>query len=40
MKDDEDNDDMLVSLLFTALTVMVTVFVVGGIAVVLWGLFT
>jgi hypothetical protein len=39
MKDDEDNDDILVSLLFTALTVMVVVFVVGGVGVVLWGLF-
>ena len=39
MNDDEDNDDMLISLLFTALTVMVTLFVVGGVGVVLWGLF-
>jgi len=39
MKDDEDNDDILVSLLFTAFTVMVVVFVVGGVGVVLWGLF-
>jgi len=39
MKHDEDNDDMLVSLLFAALTVMVVVFVVGGVGVVLWGLF-
>jgi hypothetical protein len=39
MKDDEDNDDILVSLLFTAFTVMVVVFVVGGVGVVLGGLF-
>jgi len=39
MNNDEDNDDMLISLLFTALTVMVTLFVVGGVGVVLWGLF-
>ena len=39
MNDEDDNEDMLVSLLFTALTVMVALFVVGGVGVVLWGLF-
>jgi len=32
----DDDEDMLVSLLFTALTVMVVLFVVGGVALIVW----
>ena len=38
MNDEDDN--MLFSLLFVALTVAVVLFVVGGIGLVLWSLFT
>jgi hypothetical protein len=31
-----DEDDMLVSMLFTALTVMVVLFVVSGIGLIVW----
>lgn len=32
----DDDEDMLVSLLFTALTVMVVLFVVGGVGLSVW----
>jgi len=35
----DDDDDMLFSMLYTALTVMVVLFVVSGIGVVLWSVF-
>jgi hypothetical protein len=38
MNDEDDN--MLFSLLFVALTVAVVLFVVGGIGLFLWSLFT
>jgi hypothetical protein len=38
MNDEDDN--MLFSVLFVALTVAVVLFVVGGIGLVLWSLFT
>ena len=31
-----DDDDMLFSMLFTALTVMVVLFVVGGVGLIVW----
>jgi hypothetical protein len=31
-----DEDDMLVSMLFTALTVAVVLFVVGGVGLIIW----
>jgi hypothetical protein len=37
MKPDDD-DDMLISMLFTALTVMVMLFVVGGVGLIVWSL--
>ena len=36
MKDEDE--DMLVSMLFTALAVSTVLFVVGGVGVVVWGL--
>ena len=36
---DDENEDMLFSVLFVALTVAVVLFVVGGIGVVLWSVF-
>jgi len=36
MKDDDETEDMLVSMLFTALTVMVVLFVVGGVGLIIW----
>ena len=38
MNDEDDN--MLFSVLFVALTVAVVLFVVGGIGLILWSLFT
>ena len=35
MKDDDD-EDMLFSMLFTALTVAVVLFVVGGVGLIIW----
>ena len=35
----DEDDDMLFSVLFVALTVAVVLFVVGGIGVVLWSVF-
>jgi hypothetical protein len=35
----DEDDDMIFSLLFVALTVAVVLFVVGGIGVVLWSVF-
>ena len=35
-----EDDNMLFSVLFVALTVAVVLFVVGGIGLVLWSLFT
>ena len=32
----DEDDDMLVSMLFTALTVMVVLFVVGGVGLIVW----
>jgi len=32
----DEDDDMLVSMLFTALTVMVVLFVVSGIGLIVW----
>jgi flagellar basal body-associated protein FliL len=40
MNDDDDDEDMLVSLLFTVLTVAVVLFVVGGVGITLWSLLT
>lgn len=36
----DEDDDMLFSVLFVALTVAVVLFAVGGISVVLWSVFT
>jgi hypothetical protein len=36
----DEDDDMLFSVLFVALTVAVVLFVVGGIGVVLWSVIT
>ena len=36
----DEDDDMLFSVLFVALTVAVVLFVVGGVGVVLWNVFT
>jgi hypothetical protein len=36
----DEDDSMLFSVLFVALTVAVVLFVVGGIGLVLWSLFT
>ena len=33
-----EDDDMLVSMVFTALTVMVVLFVVGGVGLIVWSL--
>jgi hypothetical protein len=35
----DEDDDMLFSVLFVALTVAVVLFVVGGVGVVLWSVF-
>jgi len=32
----DEDDDMLFSMLFTALTVMVVLFVVGGVGLIVW----
>jgi len=40
MNDEDDDEDMLVSLLFTVLTVDVVLFVVGGVGITLWSLLT
>jgi|LauGreDrversion2_6_1035139.scaffolds.fasta_scaffold17086_5 hypothetical protein len=40
MQMNDEDDDMLFSVLFVALTVAVVLFVVGGIGVVLWSVFT
>lgn len=32
----DDDDDMLVSMLFTALTVLVVLFVVGSVGLIIW----
>ena len=34
----DEDEDMLVSLLFTVLTVMVVLFVVGGVGLIVWSL--
>ena len=34
----DEDDDMLVSMLFTALTAMVVLFVVGGVGLIIWSL--
>ena len=34
----DEDDDMLFSMLFTALTVMVVLFVVGGVGLIIWSL--
>ena len=34
----DEDEDMLVSLLFTALTVIVVLFVVGGVGLIVWSL--
>jgi flagellar basal body-associated protein FliL len=39
MQMNDEDDDMLFSVLFVALTVAVVLFVVGGIGVVLWSVF-
>jgi hypothetical protein len=33
---DDDNEDMLFSMLFTALTVAAVLFVVGGVGLIIW----
>jgi hypothetical protein len=40
MQMNDEDDDMLFSVLFVALTVAVVLFVVGGIGVVLWSVIT
>ena len=34
----DEDEDMLFSMLFTALTVMVVLFVVGGVGLIVWSL--
>jgi hypothetical protein len=34
----DEDEDMLFSMLFTALTVMVVLFVVGGVGLIIWSL--
>jgi hypothetical protein len=34
----DDDEDMLVSMLFVGLTVMVVLFVVGGVGLIIWSL--
>jgi nitrate reductase NapE component len=34
----DEDDDMLFSMLFTALTVIVVTFVVGGVGLIVWSL--
>jgi hypothetical protein len=36
MKPDDDDDDMLVSMLFTAFAILVVAFVVVGVGITLW----
>jgi hypothetical protein len=38
MKPDDDDDDMLVSMLFTAFAILVVAFVVVGVGITLWSL--
>jgi len=38
MKPEDDDDDMLFSVLFVALTVAVVLFVVGGVGLIVWSL--
>jgi len=36
MKPDDDDDDMLVSMLFTAFAILVVAFVVVGVGITIW----
>jgi hypothetical protein len=38
MKPDDDDDDMLISMLFTAFAILVVAFVMVGVGITLWSL--
>lgn len=36
MKDDDENEDMIFSFVFVAVTILTVLFVVGGVGLIVW----